>query len=58
MLRCLNLRHIPYTNPNDISLKYKLAWYVIKQTNAGVIFDMPIFANFRHIQKYAPDFEH
>jgi hypothetical protein len=26
----------PYTIPDDNSLKYKLAWYVIKQTNAGV----------------------
>ena len=28
-----------------------------KQT-LELIFDMPIFANFRHIPKYAPDFEH
>ena len=46
-----------YTIPDDNSLKYKLAWYVIKQT-LELIFDMPIFANFRYIPKYAPDFEH
>ena len=46
------------TNPNDNLSNYKLARYVFKRRYKQLIFDMPSFANLRHIQKYATEFEH